>query len=219
MPLLVRGGGGGKNTKDATAVPGDVRSGKTFYGANGKQTGIWTPKVTDYTGDATAVPEDVRSGRIFYNNLGRQIGVRDSKDLYYVQMQAEKNTTNNGSVSMEIYTLATITVYLARHSFNYITEEFNRSYSFNYYSKQIIQNTNKAVAIEIDGHYLPLLDYKYIDGDVKNTIIRIQISGSNGGHSYVYIINRNNSLEVYLKAENTYNGSFTDNCSFKIHYF
>ena len=39
MPLLVRGGGGGKNTKDATAVPGDVASGKTFYGKNGKEIG------------------------------------------------------------------------------------------------------------------------------------------------------------------------------------
>lgn len=78
MPLLVRGGGGGKNTKDATAVPGDVRSGKTFYGANGKQTGIWTPKVTDYTGDATAVPSDVAKGEIFYNGQGRQVGIFDS---------------------------------------------------------------------------------------------------------------------------------------------
>ncbi len=74
MPLLVRGGGGGKNTKDATAVPGDVRSGKTFYGADGKQTGIWTPKVTDYTGDATAIPSDVAKGQIFYNNDGKQVG-------------------------------------------------------------------------------------------------------------------------------------------------
>lgn len=169
--------------------------------------------------DATALPEDVRKGKVFYNNQGRQIGVRDSKDLYYVQMQAEKNTTNNGSVSMEIYTLATITVYLSNHRFDYTIEEFNRSYSFNYYSKDIIPNVKKAVAIEIDGKYLPLLDYQYIDGSLKNTIMWIQISGSNGGYSYVYIINRNNSLEVYLKAENTYSGSFTDNCSFKIHYF
>ena len=31
MPVLMRGGGGGKKTKDATALPEDVRSGKTFY--------------------------------------------------------------------------------------------------------------------------------------------------------------------------------------------
>lgn len=39
MPLLVRGGGGGKSTKDATAVPGDVASGKSFYGVNGREIG------------------------------------------------------------------------------------------------------------------------------------------------------------------------------------
>lgn len=41
MPLLVRGGGGGKSTKDATAVPGDVKKGKIFYGRNGREVGIF----------------------------------------------------------------------------------------------------------------------------------------------------------------------------------
>lgn len=40
MPAIVRGGGGGKNTKDATAVPGDVKKGKIFYGRNGREVGI-----------------------------------------------------------------------------------------------------------------------------------------------------------------------------------
>lgn len=84
MPLLVRGGGGGKSIKDATAVPWDVRSGKTFYGANGKQTGIWTPKVTDYTGDATAVPANVKKGKIFYNSEGRQVGTLDGLPIKYI---------------------------------------------------------------------------------------------------------------------------------------
>ncbi len=74
MPVLMRGGGGSKKTKDATALPEDVRSGKTFYGKDGKQTGIWTPKVIDFTGDATAVPSDVMTGKVFYNNNGRQVG-------------------------------------------------------------------------------------------------------------------------------------------------
>lgn len=74
MPVLMRGGGGGKKTKDATALPEDVRSGKTFYGKDGKQTGIWTPKVIDFTGDATAAPGDVKKGKIFYNNKGKVTG-------------------------------------------------------------------------------------------------------------------------------------------------
>lgn len=40
MPAIVRGGGGGKNTKDATAVPGDVKKGKLFYGRNGREVGV-----------------------------------------------------------------------------------------------------------------------------------------------------------------------------------
>lgn len=39
MPLLVRGGVGGKSTKDATAVPGDVKKGKIFYNNQGRQIG------------------------------------------------------------------------------------------------------------------------------------------------------------------------------------
>lgn len=74
MPVKVYGTGGGKNTKDATAIPSDVRAGKTFYNAEGKQTGIWTPQATDYTGDADALPENVLNGKTFYNADGKQVG-------------------------------------------------------------------------------------------------------------------------------------------------
>lgn len=39
MPVLMRGGGGGKKIKDATAVPSDVAKGKVFYNNNGRQVG------------------------------------------------------------------------------------------------------------------------------------------------------------------------------------
>lgn len=78
MPVLMRVSGGGKKTKDATALPEDVRSGKIFYGKDGKQTGIWTPKVIDFTGDATATPGDVKKGKIFYNNKGKATGTLTS---------------------------------------------------------------------------------------------------------------------------------------------
>ena len=38
---------GGISTKDATALPGDVREGKIFYNQDGRQSGIWTPSVKD----------------------------------------------------------------------------------------------------------------------------------------------------------------------------
>lgn len=40
MPVNISGTTLGQSTKDATALPEDVRSGKIFYGANGKSTGI-----------------------------------------------------------------------------------------------------------------------------------------------------------------------------------
>ena len=39
MPVLMRGGGGGKKIKDATAVPSDVAAGKVFYNNDGRQVG------------------------------------------------------------------------------------------------------------------------------------------------------------------------------------
>lgn len=39
MPVLMRGGGGGKKIKDATAVSSDVAKGKVFYNNNGRQVG------------------------------------------------------------------------------------------------------------------------------------------------------------------------------------
>lgn len=39
MPVLMRGGGGGKKIKDATAVPSDVANGKIFYNNDGRQIG------------------------------------------------------------------------------------------------------------------------------------------------------------------------------------
>ena len=39
MPVLMRGGGGGKKIKDATAVSSDVAKGKVFYNNSGRQVG------------------------------------------------------------------------------------------------------------------------------------------------------------------------------------
>lgn len=55
MPLLVRSGGGGKNTKDATAVPADVKKGKIFYNSEGRQVGTLDGLPIKYIGDITII--------------------------------------------------------------------------------------------------------------------------------------------------------------------
>lgn len=77
MPINISGTNSNQNTTDATASEYDVRYGKTFYGANGKQTGVWSPTVTDFTWDASATPADVMRGKVFYGNSGRLIGSGD----------------------------------------------------------------------------------------------------------------------------------------------
>lgn len=39
MPVIIRGSGGGKKIKDATALPPDVKKGKIFYNNDGRQVG------------------------------------------------------------------------------------------------------------------------------------------------------------------------------------
>ena len=100
MPVKVYGTGGGKNTKDATALPDDVRAGKTFYNADGKQEGIWTPQVTDYTGDADALPENVLLGKTFYNADGKQVGTLVEKIYsdFVFDADAQPSDVVNGKV-------------------------------------------------------------------------------------------------------------------------
>lgn len=68
-----------KRIKDATASAGDVRKGKVFYNNDGKQSGVWEPKVTDYTFDSTALVSDVLKGKIFYNKSGKQTGTLEQR--------------------------------------------------------------------------------------------------------------------------------------------
>lgn len=60
MPINISGSISGQTTTDATATPSDVWSGKSFYGANGKQTGIMQLS-------ATAKESDVLKGKTFYS--------------------------------------------------------------------------------------------------------------------------------------------------------
>lgn len=201
MPAIVRGGGGGKNTKDATAVPGDVRSGKTFYGANGKQTGIWTPKVTDYTGDATAVPSDVAKGKVFYNNQGRQVGTGDV--FPYMVINFAKNTVieSISNVKLGITYVSGITDFV-----------------YNSPKKQISPGNNTVIAVSDSTTYSIYGVFAETNIDIRNVRdITLKIG------SYVYHLNfylyfrdnkgmgipiYDNSRELILDTTNTYGGKF-----------
>lgn len=91
MPVSINGATLGQSTKDATALPEDVLSGKIFYGIDGKSLGTWEPKVTDYTSDATASPSDVKNGKVFYNNQGKQTG---SNELFSNSLFADLKILN-----------------------------------------------------------------------------------------------------------------------------
>lgn len=122
MPAIVRGGGGGKSTKDATAVPGDVRSGKTFYGANGKQTGTLDIKeekiiILDIKDSEDIAPIKRNDSVIYYG------------DYYYFSPITvwDKNINNNATGEMQYVSLAEdcisyiVDVYGGSH-YNYKTD-------------------------------------------------------------------------------------------------
>lgn len=64
MPVLMRGGGGGKKIKDATAVPSDVAKGKVFYNNNGRQVGNNSNPWTDLKSIEITLPKYGTSGSI-----------------------------------------------------------------------------------------------------------------------------------------------------------
>ena len=157
MPVLMRGGGGGKKTKDATALPEDVRSGKTFYGKDGKQTGIWTPKVIDFTGDATAVPSDVAKGKVFYNNDGKQVGTCVDLPLIFSQQitikggleKHEEGQFGLNGVKFGIYTYRNFNMYSFASSFGFLSRRHG-------FLKIPVSNINKILIRDKKGNSIPI---------------------------------------------------------------
>lgn len=97
MPVLMRGGGGGKKIKDATAVPGDVAQGKVFYNNDGRQVGngktlktyvINIPKNTEFTDESIGFSSvnDVRVLQTGTNPLTYSNSLQNGQDSFIYTM-------------------------------------------------------------------------------------------------------------------------------------
>lgn len=212
MPLLVRGGGGGKNTKDATAVPGDVRSGKTFYGANGKQTGTLDIKeekiiIFDIKDSEDIAPIKRNNSVIYYG------------DYYYFSPVTiwDKNINNNSTGEMQY-------VSLAEDCISYIVDVYGGSH-YNYkadiYKSITLPEDVTDVWIECVGEYGT--KNQYIETGKVHSVIRfnkndfVRFKNNKKWHLLAqikFIKQSDNSSythdEIYLSPVNEYNDSFSN---------
>ncbi len=82
MPVLMRGGGGGKKIKDATAVPSDVAKGKVFYNNSGRQVGtsVGLPLIFSQQITIKGGLENHEEGQFGFN--GVKFGIYTYRDFY-----------------------------------------------------------------------------------------------------------------------------------------
>ena len=200
MPVLMRGGGGGKKTKDATALPEDVRSGKTFYGKDGKQTGIWTPKVIDFTGDATAVPSDVAKGKVFYNNDGKQVGtlVTYGKEIITLKKTTLLASTDRRPI---VYISDTQVIGATNVSDDYVSYSSNVTRNVNINKKCVIKTSfrDRLSSIVSENIFFPRSTHDMgfgIPGEFKDF---------NATPFYVVFVVANDTInEIYLAVKESY---------------
>lgn len=225
MPVKVYGTGGGKNTKDATAAPDDVRAGKTFYNAEGKQTGIWTPQATDYTVDADALPENVLNGKTFYNADGKQVGTYNEKTYsdFVSDATATQQDVASGKVfynnkgrrvgSGTILNVSTVVVQggitgLGSATINgsHIRYDIDKSCKPSTledgYSRPITNygsvdfNFESIIGFTIEGIYYPVT-FEY------NTFLRLFLSDSTGGWTNPFLVIMGNVIYTCYRSKST----------------
>lgn len=107
MPVLMRGGGGGKKIKDATAVPSDVAVGKVFYNNDGRQVGNNSNPWMDLKSIEITLPNYGTSGGIALpNHIGNNsctMAYSDdswypTKDYYYGPNLFQKKIALKGTI-------------------------------------------------------------------------------------------------------------------------
>lgn len=188
MSVLIRAGGGGKNTKDATAMPEDVKKGKIYYGKNGKQTGCGEPKATDYTGDATATPNDVLAGKTFYNATGKQIGTLNGSPIRKTTYIINKTGTHWSTSKVVYYHCI---VYTGAHN----EIDYEQDYQFDGWVSDAVFSlggVNQLYAIGVNG-----VIYPFEDNNTKGMLFNMDINYWNGQPDCgdnVFLIKRENDL-------------------------
>ena len=88
MSVSIHNTWGGYNTKDADAVPGDVRDGKTFYNTDGRQTGIWTPEIKEME-KSFSITIGERNGAVLKSGWAIQYLINVNKIVGSIQMDSD----------------------------------------------------------------------------------------------------------------------------------
>ena len=166
MPAIVRGGGGGKNTKDATAVPEDVKKGKVFYNNQGKQTGTLEASAITLKSMELTFPDlsgsslpNVPNGTAYAQTCLQTYPVSELKQLFISEYTSftfkySKKIALRGKIKfVEVSHHKNLLIPLYYNDFS----GYNRTAFF----WQNANNQDKMFSLVHDGNYIYLCNYDY----------------------------------------------------------